>query len=48
MGNAPAHQLFDLVKVAPANTPAREFDATRISIPVQTDMPQGVTIIEKL
>jgi len=48
MGNAPAHQLFDMVKVAPANGPVREFDPTRISAPTQADMPQGVTVIHKL
>lgn len=48
MGNAPAHQLFDMVKVAPANGPVREFDPTRISAATQADMPQGVTVIHKL
>jgi CRISPR-associated protein Csd2 len=48
MGSAPAHKLFDMVKVAPAEGPVREFDASRITIPVQSDMPQGVTVIEKL
>jgi len=48
MGNAPAHQLFDMVKVAPASDPTREFEPTRISVPKQTDMPQGVTIIERI
>lgn len=48
MGSAPAHKLFDMVKVAPAEGPVRDFDASRITIPVQSDMPQGVTVIEKL
>lgn len=48
MGNVPAHKLFDMVKVAPVNSPARDFDAARISVPVQGDMPQGVIVIEKL
>lgn len=48
MGNAPAHQLFDMVKVAPANGPVREFDPQRITVPTQAGMPQGVTIIERL
>jgi CRISPR-associated protein Csd2 len=48
IGSAPAHKLFDMVKVAPAYSPVREFDASRITIPVQSDMPQGVTVIEKL
>ncbi|MFZ3207988.1 MAG: type I-C CRISPR-associated protein Cas7/Csd2 [Geobacteraceae bacterium] len=48
MGNAPAHQLFDMVKVAPADGPVREFDASRITVPTQGEMPQGVTVVEKL
>lgn len=48
MGNAPAHQLFDMVKIATADGPVREFDASRITIPVQSNMPSGVTVIEKL
>src|SRR6266568_1378825 len=48
MGSAPAHKLFDMVKIAPADGPVRAFDASRITVPTQGDMPQGVTIIEKL
>jgi CRISPR-associated protein Csd2 len=48
MGSAPAHKLFDMVTVAPADGPLRAFDASRITIPVQSDMPSGVTVIEKL
>lgn len=48
MGSAPAHKLFDMVTVAQADGPVREFNASRITIPVQSDMPQGVTVIEKL
>lgn len=48
MGNAPAHKLFDMVKVASETSPVREFDAGRIKIPSQSDMPPGVTIIEML
>jgi len=44
MGNTPAHKLFDMVKVAPVNTPVRDFDPSRITIPIQTEMPAGVTI----
>jgi CRISPR-associated protein Csd2 len=46
MGNAPAHQLFDMVKVAPADGPVREFDASRITVPTQGEMPQGVIVID--
>lgn len=48
MGNAPAHKLFDMVKVASETSPVREFDAGRIKIPSQSDMPKGVTITEML
>jgi len=48
MGNAPAHKLFDMVKVAPSDGPVREFDSSRIIVPTQAEMPQGVTVIEKL
>lgn len=48
MGNAPAHKLFDMVKVASETSPAREFDSKRIKIPSQSDMPPGVTITEML
>jgi len=48
MGNAPAHQLFDMVKVVPASGPTREFDPERITVPKQSDMPKGVTIEVKL
>ncbi|MDO8445421.1 MAG: type I-C CRISPR-associated protein Cas7/Csd2 [Deltaproteobacteria bacterium] len=48
MGNAPAHKLFDMVKVASETSPVREFDSNRIKIPSQSDMPKGVTITEML
>jgi CRISPR-associated protein Csd2 len=50
MGNAQAHKLFDMVKVVPVNKPARDFSdyAGNITIPTQTDMPQGVTLEVKL
>jgi CRISPR-associated protein Csd2 len=48
MGSAPAHKLFDMVKVTKTDAPLRDFDASRITVPVQAEMPQGVTVIEKL
>jgi len=48
MGSAPAHKLFDMVKITAADGPVRAFDASRIAVPTQEEMPQGVTIIEKL
>ena len=46
LGNAPSHQLFDMVKVkasAKAN-PVRDFTDYEITIPEQSDMPQGVIL----
>ena len=48
MGNAPAHQLFDLVTAEAAETPVRSFDQYNICVPTQENLPQGVTVIEKL
>ena len=48
MGNAPAHHLFDLVSAEAAETPVRSFDHYDICVPTQENMPQGVTVIEKL
>ena len=46
LGNAPAHQLFDLIKVErliSADETARSFDDYAISI---ADTPEGVELIE--
>lgn len=48
MGNAPAHHLFDLVSAEASETPVRSFDHYDICVPTQENMPQGVTVIEKL
>ncbi len=48
LGNAPAHKLFDLVKVskkADANPP-RNFNDYEVSVNI-ADLPTGVTLIEK-
>lgn len=50
MGNAPAHVLFDAVKVERANdtdAPARSFTDYKVSID-QTTTPTGVTVLELL
>lgn len=50
MGNAPAHRLFDLVKVAratDASSPARNFTDYAVSVD-QAGLPQGVTLEEKI
>jgi len=48
IGNAPAHKLFDLVKVEPnhEDRPARAFEDYKIT--VDKAAPQGVEVIEKL
>lgn len=50
MGSAPAHKLFDMVKIATTEKPARDFCdyENKISVPSQADMPQGVTLDVKL
>lgn len=48
MGNAPAHSLFDLVTAEASESPVRSFDHYDICVPTQENMPQGVTVIEKL
>lgn len=51
MGNAPAHVLFDSVKVerieGEADTPARHYSDYRVSIDAET-LPTGVSVIEHL
>lgn len=48
MGNAPAHQLFDLVTAKATKMPVRSFEQYSICVPTQDKLPQGVTLIEKL
>lgn len=48
MGSAPAHKLFDMVKTEAKANPVRDFSGYEISVPVQSDMPQGVTLEVKL
>ncbi len=44
LGNAPSHQLFDMVKAEAKANPVRDFTDYVITIPNQSDMPQGVTL----
>jgi len=48
LGNAPAHKLFDLIKVKPVSDdkPARDFSDYAVHIN-RTDLPSGVEIIER-
>lgn len=48
IGNTPAHKLFDMVKISSNANPVRSYNDYTISIPKQTEMPQGVSVIEML
>ncbi|TWJ32737.1 type I-C CRISPR-associated protein Cas7/Csd2 [Geobacter argillaceus] len=48
MGNAPAHHLFDLVTAEASESPVRSFNHYDICVPTQENVPQGVTVIERL
>jgi CRISPR-associated protein Csd2 len=48
MGNHPSHVLFDKVKVEVKQKPARDFSDYAVTVPVQSDMPQGVALEVKL
>lgn len=48
LGNAHAHQLFDMVKAEVRSNPVREFNDYEISAPAQNDMPVGITLEVKL
>ncbi|MBI1911060.1 MAG: type I-C CRISPR-associated protein Cas7/Csd2 [Deltaproteobacteria bacterium] len=48
LGNAPAHKLFDMVKASAVNAQVRDFTDYEITVPKQSDMPEGVTIMELL
>jgi len=47
LGNAPAHQLFDAIKIERKDQlkPARSFDDYAVSID-KASIPQGVEVIE--
>ena len=44
MGSAHAHTLFDMVKAVANTNPVRDFSNYKITVPSQSDMPQGVTL----
>ncbi|MHB8835318.1 MAG: type I-C CRISPR-associated protein Cas7/Csd2 [Candidatus Methylomirabilia bacterium] len=48
MGNTPAHKIFDLVTAKADSTPVRDFSQYSISVPAQSQMPKGVTVIDKI
>lgn len=47
MGNAPSHVLFDKVKISAKTNPVRDFGDFDVKIPAQSEMPQGVTVLDK-
>ena len=48
MGNTPSHKLFDLVTAKAYSTPVRDFSQYSITVPAQSQMPKGVTVIDKI
>lgn len=47
LGNAPAHKLFDLVKVEksiPAGQEPRKFEDYEIRVPIEADLPSGIEV----
>lgn len=46
LGKAPAHELFEKIKVSQKNAPARSFDDYNVEI--DESMPNGVTLIRKI
>jgi CRISPR-associated protein Csd2 len=46
LGNAPAHTLFDMVKISTSANPVRNYSDYQVTVPAQEQMPQGVTVIE--
>lgn len=48
LGNAPSHRLFDMIKAEAKVKPVRDFSDYEVTVPSQSDMPQGVTVEIKL
>lgn len=48
LGNVPAHVLFDMVKVSAGSNPARDFSDYEVKVPSQPEIPNGITVIEKM
>ena len=46
LGDAPAHALFDMVKVTTDANPVRNYSDYKITIPTRDQMPKGVTVID--
>ena len=46
LGNAPAHILFEMVKVSALTSPSRAFTDYGVTVPNQGQMPAGVQVIE--
>ena len=48
LGNAPSHQLFDMIHITNNNAPPRMFSDYTATVPRQADMPQGVEVVEMI
>jgi CRISPR-associated protein Csd2 len=50
LGNAPAHRLFERITVDPKDKtrPARAFSDYRVAVQGIKDLPEGITLHEKL
>ncbi|MBM4135460.1 MAG: type I-C CRISPR-associated protein Cas7/Csd2 [Nitrospira sp.] len=48
LGNTPAYKLFDMVTAKAKANPVRDFSDYDITVPKATDIPQGVSLEEKL
>ena len=46
LGDAPAHILFDMVKVTTDVNPVRNYSDYKITVPEQDKMPKGVTVTD--
>jgi CRISPR-associated protein Csd2 len=48
MGNAPAHVLFDTVKVGRvdqvSDAPSRNFSDYKVTVPANNELPDGVSV----
>lgn len=47
IGNAPANRLFESVSAQSLRSPVREFVDYEFTLPMQNDMPVGVSVIER-
>ncbi len=48
LGNTPSHHLFEMVTAEAKKKPVRDFSDYEITVPSQSDMPEGVTLDVKI